>query len=320
MTKANLIVTHTAPHQADEVAAIVALRIINPGVKIVRTRDSYVMHNLAQTENAFLLDIGGDYDPDRRMFDHHQHAGAGYRYPTTKEWPYATAGLIWKHYGAQVVRTLHPDLSDMDCIEVAEYIDVYLIRYLDAIDCGVRVKSGGPSLSAVIASFNPAWFEKDEVDSFPLILDLAQVVLTNFIRRYAGKILARDRVRKSNFALDGKVLVLDQCLPWSEVVAEEMPNVLLVAYPVPTSQPGLPQWQIKTAVNSNNTPRMYLPQTWGGYEGPSLASITGIEDVVFCHRSRHLAGTTSKESALELAKVAIEAHLIDAFEQNLVAA
>lgn len=302
------IVTHPAPHQADEVTAICILRILNPNVRIVRTRDPVLMQTLSETENAFLLDVGGQYNANKLMFDHHQPEGAGYRNPINHEWPYATAGLIWKHYGAKVVKKLYPELSHDNCQEVADYLDAYLIKYLDAIDCGVRIKSGGPSLSAVIASFNPSWFEAQEEDSFPIILDLSQVVLKNFIRRYAGKILARDRVRNSKTMMDGTVLVLDHCLPWSDVVALEMPDVMLVVYPVVSSVTGETQWQLKTAVSKNNLPRIMLPRQWGGLEGQRLAAVTAVNDVVFCHRSSHLAGTYTLEAALALASKAIESH------------
>lgn len=288
----SIIVTHTAPHQADEVMAICALRIIDPEIKVVRTRESALMENLSLTEGAMLLDVGGRYDPDKLMFDHHQPQGAGFRKPDSKEWPYATAGLVWKHYGAQVVQKLHPELSISDCEEVAGYIDDYFMRYLDAIDCGVRLKSNGPSVSAIIASFNPSWFEDTKDDSFSLILDLMQVILSNFIRRYAGKILARAQVRNSKRSACGRILQLDQCLPWSDVVAEEMPQVLLVTYPVEKSTGDI-QWQIRTAANADNTPRITLPASWGGYDGKALEQLSGIPGAVFCHRSRHLMGATS---------------------------
>lgn len=303
-----LFVTHTQPHQADEVAALVALRIIHPDAKIVRTRDTQVLSAMALAPDTFLLDVGGHYDADKLMFDHHQPEGAGFRRPETGEWPYATAGLIWKHYGAQVVETLHPELTPADCQEVAAYIDEYLMKFLDAVDCGVRIKSAGPSLSAIIASFNSSWYDDTEADPFPLILDLAQVVLTNFIRRYAGKILARERVRNSRISKCGRILHLDICLPWSDVVSREMPEILLVTYPVSNKKDGASQWQIRTTVNANMTPRIRLPQAWGGHDGQALVRATGLRDAIFCHRSRHLAGASSFDAVLTLADIAIQNH------------
>lgn len=299
------LITHDRIAHADDTFAAAILRIAFGQVVIHRTRDPDILQAEAGAPDTFLLDVGGRYDPELRLFDHHQQEGAGYRNQAAEEWPYATAGLVWKFYGAQAVRKLHPTLDDAAVQEIVEHIDDSVLKYVDAVDCGVRLKTAGPSLSAIIASFNTAWYEREE-DVFPLVLELAQVLLSNFIKRYAGKVFAREKVRESETRADGTILVLEACIPWQTIVAEEMPNVLFVVYPVGEAANGKPQqWQLRATVNPDMSPRIKLPRRWGGLERNALSKVCGDREAVFCHRSGHLAGAESLEAALYMAEAAI---------------
>ena len=302
------LITHDRVAHADDTFAAAILRLAFGQVVVHRTRDPDILRTEAGEPGTFLLDVGGRYDPTRRLFDHHQPAGAGYRNSELSEWPYATAGLVWKHYGAMAVRRMHPSLTDAGVEEIVQHIDDTVLKYVDAVDCGVRLRTAGPSLSAIIASFNTPWYEREE-DVFPLVMDLAQVVLTNFIKRHAGKVYARDKVRHARTEIDGHVLVLEACIPWATIVAEEMPDVLFVVYPVGDGEGGVSQWQLRAAVQQPDmSNRIMLPQSWGGLERQALASVCGERDAVFCHRSRHLAGALSLEGALYMANTAIREH------------
>lgn len=301
------LITHDRIVHADDTFAAAILRIAHGNAIIERTRDPEILQSAAGAPDTFLLDVGGQFDPERRLFDHHQPEGAGFRNKEQSEWPYATAGLVWKYYGAQAVRNLHPSLDEEGVAEIVQHIDDTMLKYIDAVDCGVRLKHSGPSLSAIIGSFNSTWYERED-DVFPLVLQLAEVILSNFVKRYAGKVFARDKVRQSQQHLDGRILVLDTCLPWVTVVAEEMPDVKFVVYPVPDADGTKPaQWQLRAAVNSDRdmTPRIKLPQRWGGLERTSLSRACGEREAVFCHRSLHLAGAQSLDAALYMAESAI---------------
>lgn len=301
------LITHDRVAHADDTFAAAILRIAYGGAEIQRTRDPEILQAAAGAPDTFLLDVGGRFDPALRLFDHHQPEGAGFRNKAHSEWPYATAGLVWKYYGAQAVRKLHPTLDEAGVAEIVQHIDDSVLKYIDAVDCGVRLKTSGPSLSAIIASFNTAWYEREE-DVFPLVLELAQVILSNFVKRYAGKVFAREKVRQSEQRLDGQILVLEACIPWVTVVAEEMPDVKFVVYPVGDADHGAAQqWQLRAAVNNDKdmSPRIRLPQRWAGLERHALSRVCGEREAVFCHRSRHLAGAQSLEAALYMADTAI---------------
>jgi uncharacterized UPF0160 family protein len=322
MTTTIKLITHDRVCHADETFASAILRLAFGQVTVLRTRDPDILKKEAGAPDTFLLDVGGRYDPEQRLFDHHQPEGAGNRPQTPGksagggqrdrhgqviEWPYATAGLVWKFYGAQAVRKLHPSLDDEGVDEVVQFIDDTVLKYIDAVDCGLSLKSAGPSLSAVIASFNTTWYDRQE-DVFPLVMELAQVLLTNFVKRYAGKVMARSKVRDAQSRLDGRVLVLDACIPWVNIVAEEMPEVMFAVYPVGNADEGTLQWQLRQAVQPDMTPRIKLPQSWAGLEAQALIRVCGERDAVFCHRSRYLAGAKTLEGALNMADAAIREH------------
>ncbi|MEX3984158.1 MYG1 family protein [Paraburkholderia sp. EG287A] len=299
------IFTHDRIFHADDAMAAAVLRMAFRNVEVIRTRDQSILRAEADQPDSFFVDVGGVYDPARRMFDHHQPSGAGFRNPEEREWPYASAGLVWKEYGGDAVRAVLSVLNDREVGEIVRYIDDVVIKSIDAVDCGVRLRSAGPSLSKLFSSFNPSWYEKEEPDAFPLVMDLAQVLLTNFIKRYAGKVMARDRVRGAQRIMGGQVIVLDTCLPWATVVGDEMPDVRVAVYPVQTDDGKILQWQVRVAVNADMTLRLRLPESWAGLDGSSLAEASGESTAVFCHRSRHLAGALTKAGAMHLAEAAL---------------
>lgn len=293
------VITHSGTVHADEGGACAILQLLYPDLTITRTRDLSILKRGALDPHCLVLDVGGQLKPEQGLFDHHQAEGAGFRRWSetgTGEWPYATAGLIWLHYGKTLLQKLHPELGLDDVAEVFAYLDEAMIKYLDATDCGVFLKTAGPTISGIVASLNPAWHEgEDEASAFDLILTLLKVLITSYIKRYVGKIKARDRVRKAEPALDGRVLVLSSCVPWAEVVAKEMPDVLFVAYPASG------KWQVQCANNDARQLRIQFPAAWGGLSNQELAETSGVKDAVFCHRARHLAGANTLAGVLQLA-------------------
>ncbi len=295
--------THSGPAHADEAFAVAALTILYPNARLERTRDLQKIYAAMGDPNAFFLDIGGSYNPAYNQFDHHQPEGAGFR-DKAQVWPYATAGLVWKTYGTNVVRRLHPELSKRQTREVAWRVDASVLRYIDAVDCGIAMPTAGPSLSAVIASFNTAWpKQEDGEEKFPYMRLLCQALLENFIDRFSGKVLARAPVRAGTRAFDGRVLILEDGMPWGEIVTLEMPDVLLVVSPTNGSN----HWHIRCVEERHRHMRTKLPPAWGGLEYRELSAIAG-QGAIFCHRALHLAGAESKEAALVMAGNALQWH------------
>ena len=131
--------------------------------------------------------------------------------------------------------------------------------------------------------------------------------LDRFILRRIGQALAADKVRRAERLLSGRVLHLaDGGLPWTRVVVEEMPEVLLIVYPDSDTE----QHQLRTvpAKMGSFESRMDLPEAWAGLRDQQLAAASGVPDAVFCHSNLFIAGARSLEGALKMAELALQAY------------
>ena len=96
--------THSGTFHCDEVLACSLLRLLPSyaEAEVVRSRDRTVLSGC-----TVLVDVGGAFDPDRLLFDHHQrgfsHSMAsltgGAKRWTTK---LSSAGLVYLHFGREV--------------------------------------------------------------------------------------------------------------------------------------------------------------------------------------------------------------------------
>lgn len=287
------IVTHNARFHSDEVFGCAVLLLIYPEAKIIRTRDRNIINGA-----DIALDVGDEYDPLKNRFDHHQEGGAGKR---DNGVPYASFGLIWKHFGERLVSSK----------EVFEYIDKKLIQPIDAMDNGVDLfkaydeKLQPYLVQSIVSSFHPTWKENDsELDNnFFEVLSFLAKVLIREIR------LAEDQVEAEKYikdiykkTVDKRMLILDKSYPWEELVAN-MSEVLYVVRPNP--QDGT--WKLQAARSDiySYKLRKPMPATWAGKRGEELAVISEVPDATFCHNKRFVAGARSKEGAVALAKRAI---------------
>lgn len=163
--------THNGHFHADEALAVYMLRQHIPtyaGAALVRTRDPAVLSGCHT-----VVDVGGEYDPDRLRFDHHQRTFAT-TFPG-RQTKLSSAGLVYMHFGRQIIARR---LGDPDCDNEATvdmlYAKLYesFVEALDAHDNGIheydpallaaagaekRFSTGGFTLGAVVGRLNPNW-------------------------------------------------------------------------------------------------------------------------------------------------------------------
>jgi len=283
------IATHNGNFHADDVFSVAAFKSIFPSFKLIRTRD---MDLIAQAD--IVIDVGGEHDPERDRFDHHQRGGAGER---ENGIPYSSFGLIWQKYGLEICG------GNQD---VANAVDAGLVSTIDAIDCGhVEGVPQGISLSQTISMFNPTWQEDTHVDScFDEAVDFASRVLARFIASASGGISAKAIVAKAiEDAEDPRVIVLDKYIPWKKTVHALSEEALYMVYP---SQTG--QWRIQTVPVEPGSfeDRKPLPQAWAGLSDSVLQAVSGIDDAMFCHNGLFIAGAESFESTMKMAAIALD--------------
>jgi uncharacterized UPF0160 family protein len=310
-----LIVTHGGKFHADDAWAVAALFILYPDAQLVRTRDTAIIESA-----DFAIDVGGIWDPATGRFDHHQKGFEGARMSGV---PYASAGLVWREYGARCVAKLAAEqaghaLSDDVAQQMAYAIDADLVQYLDLSDVGAaRNAPGSYGLSALISGFNPNWMDEQRLgygeaaDAYRLAqfrraMALLTDVMTNAVKYRVGAQLAVEQVRQAEVLEGGRVLFLkNAALPWTTVVRKEMPKVLFViSYNLAERRHMIHTVPVST---ENFDARADLPEAWAGLRDGELAAVTGVPDAGFCHNGRFIAAAKSYEGIREMARLALAA-------------
>lgn len=80
-----------------------------PDAQLLRTRDHAVM---TPGTGKIIYDVGGDYNVEARIFDHHQHPNP----LRDDDQPYSSFGLIWAHYGQDYLAALDVPAGDIATI------------------------------------------------------------------------------------------------------------------------------------------------------------------------------------------------------------
>lgn len=308
-----IIATHSGKFHADDVWAVATLNIIYPGSELIRTRDP------ARLRDAdFAIDVGDVWEPAAGRFDHHQKGFAGARQSGVV---YASAGLVWKEYGARCVTAVAQEHAGQSLAldaarQIAYAIDSDLVQYLDMADTGAaRSAPGGYGLSAVVSGFNPSWLDEQAAGSaeaaealrmtrFRRALEFMTDILINAVKYRVGSLLAVEQVRQADRLEDGRLLFLENSsLPWSSIVRNEMPKVLFVISYSPTEQ----RYLLHTVPKAPESfeARKDLPASWAGLRNASLAAVTGVQDAVFCHNGRFIAAAGSFAGILDMARQAL---------------
>lgn len=310
-----VIVTHGGKFHADDAWAVAVLKILFPECEIIRTRDPAVIEAA-----DFAIDVGGIWDPATGRFDHHQKGFCATRQTGV---PYASAGLVWKEFGARCVSALASlhighALTDDAAQQIAYAIDADIVQYLDLSDVGAAKNApGGFGLSAVISGFNTTWLDEQRMgygdaaeayrlSQFVRAMDILTDIMVNGVKYRVGALLALEQVRQAEVLEGGRVLFLkNAALPWSAVVRKEMPMVLFVISHSLSEQ----RYLIHTVPVSAESfeARADLPEAWAGLRDAELAAVTGVPDATFCHNGRFIAAARSFEGIRAMAQLALQA-------------
>lgn len=294
-TSIRTIVTHSGNFHADEVFACATLSLLLKGnMEIKRSRDPEVF-----AAGDFVVDVGGEYDATQNRFDHHQVGGAGAR---ENGIPYASFGLVWKQFGEQVAGSAH----------AVQSIDENLVQPIDASDNGVDtfslIGSTAPYLiQDVVSASRPAWNEaRTEDEGFFEAFELAKKILSRAIiharSTEEGKVRAEEAYQRAE---DKRIVVLDHHYPWNEALSAHVEPLFVVKPARGDSH----LWKVEAVRDDAHSfkNRKDLPLAWAGKRDAELVQVTGVVDAIFCHNKRFLCVAGSREGAIALAKLAVEA-------------
>jgi MYG1 exonuclease len=274
-----------------------------------------------------LVDVGGEYDPARHRYDHHQRSFEE-TFSTEHDIKLSSAGLIYKHFGHEILAKLAPEISDAD--REILYVRMYngFVKQLDAIDNGVdqyetaekpryRVTTG---LSSRVARLNPSWNETvgpDEVqERFYKAMNLAGTEFEECVQSmvkcwFPARQIVFDAVAKrKEFDASGQIVVFkDQYTAWKSHIYDAEtelkcdPQLLYVIYEDSSGSSWRVQCVSKESSSFEN--RKSLPAAWRGVRDSDLSSVAGIDGCVFCHASGFIGGNKTLDGALKMAQHAL---------------
>ncbi|PGH19113.1 hypothetical protein AJ80_04191 [Polytolypa hystricis UAMH7299] len=310
-TSAPLIGTHNGHFHADEALAVYLLRLLPAysSSPLVRTRDPA---QLAACHT--VVDVGGEYDPARNRYDHHQRTfNATFPEHPTK---LSSAGLIYMHFGKAIIAqhaALPIDHEDVAKIYEKLYSD--FVEALDAHDNGIsvydaaaleasglqkRFRNGGINLGSLVGDMNAPdpTRPNDPQDEDSLFARASTFIGDVFVRKlqFASKswLPARSTVfsaYKSRFTdshPSGRIIALPKAgIPWKEhlynaetenaAVAEGSPEVYYVLYPESAAEDAKWRVQCVPVTDASFESRKPLPESWRGVRDEDLDGVLAAE-------------------------------------------
>ncbi len=300
--KKKICVTHNGAFHADDLFATATLSILNNGnIKIIRTRDPKMF-----AKGDYVYDVGGENDPERNKFDHHQKGGGGVR---ENGIPYSSFGMVWKKYGEEICGSK----------ELAERIDRKIVMPIDANDNGVDISKPNfqnvfaYSTEAIFLSESPTW--KEDNSNIDSIFKKQVNKIIPLLKREIK--IAKDDIEGQDIIIgayknssDKRVIVLDLDLPRYLLQGTlcNFPEPIYFVYPSYRGGKVL-GWKTEAVRKSSDTmeSRKLFPESWRGLmeDTGKLKEVTSVPDAQFCHTSGFFLTVGSKEGAIALAEKAL---------------
>lgn len=297
------LVTHSGGFHADELLSSVVLTRLFPDAKIVRTRDKKV---IAPAGDKIVYDVGGAYDAEAQIFDHHQRPGP----QRDDDQPYSSFGLVWAHYGRSYLEAMDVPAGDIEAIH--HKFDTKFVLPIDLLDNGAMEPSvAGPlsvlTLPSLLGSLKPVFDDASPTaddDAFMAALPIARSFVEAQIRNLAAKFRARQIVDKAIVdAGASPILELPMGMPFRSALDDaEADHILFVVTPRGDD------WTLGGIKLSGDTfdQRADLPASWAGLTDEALEAASGVKGAKFCHNARFIAVANSRDAILEMAQIAVK--------------
>lgn len=283
--------THDGTFHADEVTACALLLLFGlvDQKHIVRTRN---MDALKRCE--YVCDVGGVYDPENKLFDHHQADYQGHL---------SSAGMV----------LLHLEATGILSVKEREFFENSLIIGVDAHDNGRELHSSGVcTYSHVISNYTPIPHEVEAVvqdQAFMEALEFARGHLERMWNRYKY-IQSCRQIVAATMVKGGLCLMFDNSIPWLEIFFEmggaSHPAKFII-------MPSGRHWKLRgipPSLEEKMRVRCPLPQEWAGLLENDLKKISGIAGAIFCHKGRFISVWETREDAIKALNYVLKEHLM----------
>ena len=300
------LVTHSGGFHADELLSSVILTRLFWQAELRRTRDHQWVSPSAE---KIIYDVGGDYNADAQIFDHHQRPN-----PLRKDsQPYSSFGLVWEHYGRKYLNALNVPPDNIELIHTT--FDTKYVLPIDLLDNGAMEPSmAGPlsilTLPALLESLKPVFDDTSTTaadDAFFTALPIARSFIEAAIRNLAATVRAQSIVFEAIAkAGPSRILELPMGMPYRSALDKaEADHILFVVNPRGND------WTLNGIKLSNDTfeQRADLPVAWAGMTDAALEDASGVKGAKFCHNARFIAVASSRKAIVEMADLAVEDYL-----------
>jgi uncharacterized UPF0160 family protein len=296
----DFLVTHSGGFHADELLSSVILTRLFPKARIVRSR---APEWIAPGEDRIIYDVGGAYDADKNIFDHHQR-GAPLREDGQ---PYSSFGLVWRHYGRDYLVASGLPVEHVEKVHAS--FDENFVLPIDLVDNGAFSPSGvlgGLTLPVLLETLKPVFDDTDPDASdraFHAALGVARSFVEARIAQSASKMRAEAVVLQAiNNAGERRVLELPMGMPFRPTIIKAGADHLLFVV-----HPREKDWCLTTIRRADEgfEVRADLPAAWAGLTNGDLEAASGVEGASFCHNGRFVAAARTREAALAMAEIAV---------------
>jgi uncharacterized UPF0160 family protein len=330
--------THDGSFHCDEAMACGILHFTSQFAKpvIVRTRVP------AELEKCVaVVDVGATYEPEKLRLDHHQPEFQGTMDTGRAQYKtrLSSAGLVYRHFGKEIIATLAADLAKEGVIAAAPagaevdlvYDVVYknFVEHVDGIDNGVEQFSPAEqgakitknyqvptTLSSRVASLHTRWNEKgskakDNEGFVKAMLlcttefcDAVEYVLASWLpaRSLVEAAVADGEALESS----GAIVYMKQFAPWKDHlmdIEKERGIEGRSLYVVFADDRGGGRVQCVPEADASFKNRKSLP--WRGLRDEDLNKASGIDGCVFVHASGFIGGNKSIDGAIAMAQKAV---------------
>ena len=282
----NHLVTHSGGFHADELLSTAVLMHLFPDAQLIRSRDPLWV---TPGVDKIVYDVGGDYNADMQIFDHHQRPS-----PLREDGqPFSSFGLIWAHYGRDYLAAMDVPVGDIDAIHTK--FDSKFVLPIDLLDNGAMEPSvAGPlsilTLPALLGSLKPVFDDTSPTaddDAFFASLPIVRSFVEAQIRNLAAKARAQNTVLAAIAAAgQSSILELPMGMPYRSTL----------------------DWALNGIKLSNTTfdQRADLPAAWAGLMDAALEDASGVKGAKFCHNARFIAVATSRDAVMKMADIAVQ--------------
>ncbi len=332
-----LIATHSGTFQADEALGVFLLRQTTSYYQspVVRSRDK---EEFGKAD--IVIDVGGVYDHSKCLYDHHQRGyderfddkiktdGEGSRIASKRCTKLSASGLVYRHYGKEVIQNLYPSLSEKELDLVYTKMYDTFMEAVDAVDTGVEQVAGEGSelvykdctgLSRRVGRLNPRWNEEPS-PNIDERFEQASALCGEDFKQVLAQIVESDLparsfveeavLKRHEIDASGQIIKFESGgMPWRGHLYElekEHSVDPLIKFVLYTDQAGMWRVQAVTVEGQAFENRLSLPEAWRGVRDEDLSKISGIEGCKFCHAAGFIGGNETFEGALKMAQVALE--------------